>query len=350
MQAFKVFFRYLSEQSRPTTPIPCTNYKNFKIMTADNSKQRIIAISSVVVVALLIVSAILLFNKFKQDKKLTQQEIELQEKEELRQQLEDQYNEAITELESMRGENEELNALIEQQQAELSDQKAQIDKLIRNGRDLRKARAQIKKLNAQIEQYIAEVETLRAENEQLKQEKEMLSSDLEMQRQTNEQLNQERAQLVSEKDQLASKADKLSKTVTYASVIRPNNITVTGYLIKSSGKRAKKKAAKNVDVLEICFQTTVNEVAKPGREVYHIRIIDPLGQTLAVDELGSGVLTNSGNGEKIRYTTTKEFDYSQDETQLCVDWQPQTPFQSGTYEVEIYNKGYLAGTGTFTLK
>ncbi len=319
-------------------------------MTTNNSKQRIIAIASVVVVALLIVNAILLFNKFKQDKQLTQQEIELQEAEQLRQQLDEQYNEAISELENMRGENEELNALIEQQQAELAEQKAEIDKLIRNGRDLRKARAQIKKLNAQIEQYIAEVETLRAENEQLKQEKEMLSSDLEMQRQTNEQLNQERAKLVSEKDQLATKTKQLSETVTYASVIRTDNVEVTGYMLKSKGKKAKKKAAKNVDQLEICFQTIVNEIAKPGRELYYIRIIDPLGQTLAIDELGSGVLTNRTNGEKIRYTTTKEFDYSQDQTQLCVAWEPSTPFQPGTYEVEIYNKGYLAGSGTFTLK
>ncbi len=319
-------------------------------MTTDNSKQRIIAIASVLIVALLIVSTILLVNKFKQDKKITQQNLELMDANELAQQLEEQYNQAIDELENMRGENEELNALIDQQQAELADQKTQIDKLIRNKRDLRKARAEIKKLNSQIEQYIAEVETLRAENEQLKQEKEMLSSDLEMQRQTNQQLSEEQAKLISEKDQLASQKDQLAETVTYASVIHTENVTTTGYMIKSSGKRAKKKAAKNVDLLEICMETTVNQVANPGREVYYIRIINPLGETLAVDELGSGVLTNRANGEKIRYTTSKEFDYSQDKDMVCVTWEPQTPFQSGNYTVEIYNKGYLAGSGVFTLK
>lgn len=319
-------------------------------MTTNNSKQRIIAIASVVIVALLIVVTILLFNKFKLGKQVAQQEIELSEAEQLAQQLEEQYNQAIDELENMRGENEELNALIEQQQAELADQKAQIDKLIRNKRNLNKARAEIKKLNAQIEQYIAEVETLRAENEQLKQEKEMLSSDLEMQRQTNQQLNEEQAKLISEKEQLSSRAEKLSETVTYASVIRVQDVETTGYMLKSKGKRSKKKAAKNVDQLEICFKTTVNEVAKPGQEVYYIRIINPLGETLAIDEMGSGVLTNRSNGEKIRYTTTKEFDYSQDQDMLCVKWEPQTPFQPGNYTVEIYNKGYLAGTGSFTLK
>ena len=61
-------------------------------------------------------------------------------------------------------------------------------------------------------------------------------------------------------------------------------------------------------------------------------------------------IINKKTGEEIRYTQVKEYDYVNDETDLCFDWQPNTPFQKGNYDVEIYNKGHLAGKGNFVLK
>jgi len=31
-------------------------------------------------------------------------------------------------------------------------------------------------------------------------------------------------------------------------------------------------------------------------------------------------------------------------------WEPNTEFQQGEYKVEVYNKGFLAGKGSFELK
>ena len=38
------------------------------------------------------------------------------------------------------------------------------------------------------------------------------------------------------------------------------------------------------------------------------------------------------------------------ETNVCGAWQPGQNFAKGKYTVEIYNKGYLVGTGAFNLK
>ena len=43
-------------------------------------------------------------------------------------------------------------------------------------------------------------------------------------------------------------------------------------------------------------------------------------------------------------------EYANDETQLCFLWKPNSPFQSGKYKVEIYNKGSFAGSDDFELK
>ena len=80
-----------------------------------------------------------------------------------------------------------------------------------------------------------------------------------------------------------------------------------------------------------------------------VRLISPVGETLAIEELGSGVMETS-NGEQMRYTAVKEYDYNNDEATLCMIWAPNVAFQAGDYQVEIYNKGYLTGEGTFNLK
>ncbi|MCB0621370.1 MAG: hypothetical protein KDC43_20760 [Saprospiraceae bacterium] len=316
----------------------------------NNSKQRMIAIAAIIVVALLTVNAFLLYNKFTQDKKLAQQATELEEAEKLKAELEKQYYEALSELETMRGENEELNALIEQQQAELKDQKDKIDRMIRNEGDLKRARTEIANLKAQIEQYIAEITQLKEENQlladentQLQEDKAMLETDLTQQRTANEELNTEKAQLVSANEDL-------SKTVTFASVVKVDNIEAVGLKVKDNGKTAKKSLAKNVDQLQVCFNTTINEVTTAGREQFFVRIINPVGETIAIEEQGSGIMTSSQTNEQIRYTQVKELNYNNDKQEVCFSWESTLPFQKGTYEVEIYNKGYLAGTGNFTLK
>ena len=71
---------------------------------------------------------------------------------------------------------------------------------------------------------------------------------------------------------------------------------------------------------------------------------------MAVESMGSGIFVNNATGERSRYTMIKEVDYDQDEQRLCMVWAPNTAFQEGNYEVEIYNKGHLAGNSAFRLK
>lgn len=321
------------------------------------SKQRLIAIAAVVVVALLAINAVLLFNKFKQDKKLAQQATELDEAEQLATELNENYEMALADLEQMRGTNEDLNSMIDEQAAELASQKAEIDKLIRNGRDLGKARTEIDKLNAQIKQYLAEIgqlkeqnEYLAGENTQLSEEKEMLSTEVMQQRSVNEELSTAKATLASEKERLANQNEDLSRTVNFASVVKVQDVDVSGMKVRdNSGKAVQKRYAKNIDQLKVCFSTTPNEVTRAGREKFYVRIINPIGETLAIEELGSGVM-KTNNKEEIRYTQVKEHDYANDKSELCFVWEPNTAFQQGEYTVEIYNKSYLAGSGTFELK
>jgi hypothetical protein len=324
---------------------------------SDNSKQRIIAIAAVLVIALLGVNVFLMVNRAGQAKANKELSSQLSESEQLKAELEKQYYQALSELEEMRGSNEELNALIERQKEELTASKDRIDALLRDSRNLGRAREEIKLLTAQVEQYLAEINQLRGENEQLTEqnfqlsvERDSLTGALVTERRTTEELSTARASLVSEKEQLESERNVLSRKVNRATVIKVSGIDANGIKSRKSGKEAKERRARNVEELKVCFNTTANEVAEAGTEKFYVRVINPLGETLAIEELGSGVLTNYDTGEQIRYTQVKEASYDRDAQTLCVYWAPNQPFQEGAYVVEVYNKGHLAGSAKFDLK
>lgn len=323
----------------------------------DNSKQRIIAIAAVVVLALLAVNVFLLVSYNNRGKTIRSQAEQLTEAQQLEEDLNAQYASAREELEELRGTNEELNARIDQQLEELEQQKERIKKLLANGASINAARKEIKKLTAQVDQYLAEINQLKAENQELtattqrlSRSNDSLTTNLAVRSSENEELLTAKAALVSENEQLAQDRARLSDKVNVASVIEVSEIEVDGIKTKKSGKGSKKKSAKQIDHLQICFNTSANQVAEPGLEEFFIRIINPLGETLAIDAMGSGVFNNKATGDQMRYTKIKEIDYDRKSSNYCIKWASSNPFQAGSYNVEIYNKGHLSGETSFILK
>ena len=107
----------------------------------------------------------------------------------------------------------------------------------------------------------------------------------------------------------------------------------------------KDKVAENPHLLPYA-----HTIVEGGLEKFYVRIIDPTGVTLAVEDLGSGILTTNTSNEEIRYTKVKEIDYNNEATEACMLWEPNTEFQQGKYNIEVFNKGFMAGKGSFELK
>lgn len=320
----------------------------------DNSKTTIIIIAAIAGAILLGLNIVQYVTGSKQKTELTSQ---LDESQQLKAELEKNYYAALSDLEQMRGSNEELNALIEKQKEELTSQKGQIDKLLANKGDLTRARSEIKKLNELAQTYLAEINQLKdqvqgltVEKDQLTQEKMTLSTDLEKERATSQELSTVKATLISEKEELEKTRAILSKKVTAASAIKVDGIEVTGLKTRKSGKAVKNKSANDIDQLQICFNTSANQVVDPGDEYFYIRIINPLGETLTTTSQGSGILKSSLNDDEIRYTTLKEIAYNQNPSNLCSLWKPEQPLTKGNYEVQVFNKGYEVGKSSFELK
>lgn len=281
---------------------------------------------------------------------LEQKLAELEEATKLKTELDNQFNQAMTELDNMKGNNEQLNALIEQQKAELATQKSEIGELLKDKKKLDAARKEIGNIKAKVANYIAEIEQLKANNSQLtqantvlKEETTALANTVQAKVVEQEELNNAKAQLVSEREEL-------TKSVQAGSVIKVKDVHVTGYKLKKNGKTTTREKAKRVDQLKVCFTTVSNDIVQAGKEKFFIRIISPKGETLAIDDLGSGSTQLDKTGEEVQFTQAQEYDYNNDETPICFVWQPSVAFDKGKYQVEIYNKGYVAGKGEFELK
>lgn len=289
----------------------------------------------------------------------TRQETELVEIEKVNAELDQDYQAALGSLEDMRGDNKELNDLIVSQKKELTAQKDKINNLIWSKRELNKAREQIASLSSQAAGYVAELTKLREENAvlasnntALTQENQTLNTQYQEVSAARLALQEEQTVLAAEKERLAKTNEVLSEKVDMANAIKINWMEVQGYKLKDNGQRKKKKRAKDLDLLEVCFKTETNMVVETGATKFQVRIIEPTGETIAIESAGAGVLTNKLDNTKVRYTYEGIIDYKNEDTEGCVGWMVSESINltKGIYDLEMYNNGFLVGRGNFKLK
>ncbi len=325
-------------------------------MAEKNSNTQLIAVGSVIIIALLGVIGWLLNTKSQQQELIQKHELQLSDAEQVKVELEKEYYEALTDLEELRGNNTELNGMIEVQKADLKKQKAQISAMIGTKKDLTVAREEIANLREQANSYLAELTRVKeeniqlaADNNRLSDEKEILTGEVTKERQLNDELLTVKASLLEEKETLATDNSMLNSKVMRASVVNVTDIDVQGYKVRPSGKEAKKKSAKSVDILKICFKANENAIVGEGSEEFYVRIINPQGETVAIESAGSGVITNVETNEDLRYTKVKEIMYTGTDASSCLSWEAEGNMLEGTYAVEVYNKGFLSGKSSFKL-
>jgi hypothetical protein len=326
---------------------------------ANLKKEQLVAIAIILIVALLGVNAYLMYANKQKGEALEQAVDANTALETAKAELDKEYNLALEELEAKKGENEQLNEIIEQQKAELKAQKMKIDRSISQGKntsgELAAARKQIQELVAQKDSYLARIDELNADKKLLQEnvvsltsEKTELESTLTTVKETAAKTESE---LKQEKEQLTSEKEKLSSTVARGSVLNTRNIAVTAWKSRRSGKDVDTKYANKTEKLTICFDIDENAITASGNNKILIRILTPLGETLYMEGQGSGEFANqTSGGAATRFTTSKGFPYNNKAMNQCIDWSVQTPLTQGTYTAEVYNKGYKVGTTTFTLK
>ena len=300
----------------------------------------------ILIIALVIVNGLILMGTFKENRenKTLREEKELSDS--LRIDFQSKWETLSREMEELMDVNAAQDARISEMMTELEEKKAEIIKLLSSNNLANKERKELKAKLAEAEGMIAsllqEKDAFMATITKLQEENLVLSDNLAVAVTEVENLTIENASLVQQKDSLYK----------LGSILKADNVTAKTYKIKNNNKLRDTRKAKKVDKLDICFDIHPgNKVSPSGDKMMMLKIIGPGGAILSSKIQGSGTFDNLETGKNDQFTRMFKVTYDKGESKnYCVEWAEVEGFDKGIYGVEVYQLGYLIGTGGFELK
>jgi len=291
-----------------------------------------------VIVALLLINSVTMYMLFSEKHHATDLGSQKMALEEHFKSLTDTLDDKRAELEQFRGRTVELDQAITAKQAEIDKQKKDLQNLLYRGKlttaELNKAKKMIAEYEGSIAEMTQKINQLTEQNTTLTAQNTTLNTDLTNERNTTAQLNETNK--------------TLAKKVEVGSLLQIAKVDVEAIKKRNNGKEVDVKHAKAAESLKISFETGQNKVLDAGPLSLYVRIINPKGETIVVQDQGSGVLQSPEAAEMIPYTKKADFEYDQSNKKVIVYWSKniQAP---GTYKVQVYQGTQVIGQGAVTL-
>jgi hypothetical protein len=149
-----------------------------------------------------------------------------------------------------------------------------------------------------------------------------------------------------ENDTLVSKQKKIESTLKDASKLVLSNFKVVAIREHKSGKEFETIKAKSVDKLKVSFSILGNSIAKTGKRVFYIQVLDQKNTVL-----GENKLVEFGNDKALVYSFMVAVDFQgKPATVYGVLNSDEIPFRKGTYFVNFFDKQEIMGTDSVTLE
>ncbi|OXA76809.1 hypothetical protein SAMN05444397_11030 [Flavobacterium aquidurense] len=192
-------------------------------------------------------------------------------------------------------------------------------------------RIQLSDLKNSLNSNVLEVKKLKSQNKNL-------LTEIESQ---NVVMYQQKA----ENDTLVSKQKKLESTLKDASKLAMNNFKVVALREKKSGKELETDKAKNAQKLRISFTINGNSIAKTGKRVFYIQVLDQKNKVLGEDKL-----IEFGNDKALVYSFIVAVDFQGKPANVYgVLNSEEGNFPKGTYFVNFFDKQEIFGSASITL-
>src|SRR5690606_18501707 len=153
--------------------------------------------------------------------------------------------------------------------------------------------------------------------------------------------------LAQERDSTVTENIGLSQKVRLGAVLHASNIRMVPIDLRRGGQKQKEtERARKVDIMRIYFDIDENRIAESGMKEIFLRITGPDGNLLSNAAYGSGV-TSTYDQQSLNYTLVKQIQLQQSKPvkDVTIDWNQDSDYKKGTYNIEIYNEGYKIGSG-----
>jgi myosin heavy subunit len=303
--------------------------------TASNKKSRKTFLI-ILIIVLLSVNAFFIFKLVKKNQSTT---AELISTEQLKDELEKEVADYKDQVAMFEEDLELKDTAIIRQKREIEEKVKEIEKLIKAGEisqaNYRKAKEEIEQLKYYVSKYQAEIKELKKKNRQLEEEVSGLKTEI--------------TQRNKDVDSLMDQTTSLGNKLDVGKMLRAEKFYVTGVQLKRDGNKEKETLkGKRMDGIRVDFKIKDNILAEKGNKVFYVKIIDPKGVTLFIEERGSGSFTYQG--EEVLYTIKETLDFDNSDKTYSIYWHKGTPFEEGPYEIVVYNDGLKIGKSSFEIK
>ena len=296
-----------------------------KELWAVPSSRKVIILFGVLVVIFIAVLS-LQQNKMEQQMELKIQFIE--QKNMLRDELDD----LIDEHDDLLDEYGELNEHLHEKDSIIQHQIAEIRNLIRTKSDLKEAQQKIAVLKDISKRYLANIDSLLVLNEILTIEKDSVIKE-------NKNINWKNYKLNKQNEKLAEKVNK-------GSVLELLSIDVEAVRYRSTGREVTTRFAKKVQKIRVCFSVGANQISDAETKEVYLQIINERGMLISgLEEMNVEV-----NDSTFGCTSLAEFDYNNIEMENCFEWERIAQLERGTYLLNLIIEGRVLGQTELKLR
>lgn len=295
------------------------NSQPSKTIFKDPRTKRIITVLGIAVI-LLLISLIWQSMQFEKQVALKTQFIE--EKNALRDDLDD----LIDEHEFLKDEHSELNEQLFEKDSIINAYAADIKKLLRSENQLVEAKRKIIRLKKISRKYISAIDSLLTMNANLVIE--------------NDSVKKANSIISSRNKKLEKTNQQLVDRVSVASILKAENIDVEGLYYRASGREVTSSRASKIQNFRICLSILENQVAEAGVKELFIRIIAPDGSVLNVaNQIQELELPDT----ILQYSFSHSFEYENQYFTDCFLWTRGNVLIAGDYRFELIVDNELIG-------
>ncbi|GAB3176697.1 hypothetical protein GCM10027291_39190 [Telluribacter humicola] len=258
----------------------------------------------------------------------------------------------VTELATAEIKLDSISKQLDARIAEVEGLGGDVEELQKMKSQLEADRAALRRGNASMSQKVKEYEAFLTRKDQelaqLREENQQLISRNDSLVTKTTVLVQERQVLSDSLQDVVGKNRELEEKVTMASALRARNVKV--YAISSKGKvrEGENVRSRRIDKVRVDFILEKNPLTQQEPKTIYMRVLNPQGAVLSDVATGSGTFEINGGEET--YTVSKQVNYTNNNQDVSIMYDRNTPFPSGTYTVELFSEGFRVGEGSFSVR
>ena len=296
-----------------------------KLFFTGTAKRRIVYFFLFIVI---ILSASLYLQRSKMEQQMQLKVQFIEQKNMLRDELDD----LIDEHDDLLDEYGDLNEQLHEKDSMIQQQIAEIRNLIRTKSDLNEARKKITALKDISKRYLANIDSLLVENEVLAFEKDSVVN-------VNKDINWKNYKLNKQNEKLAEKVSK-------GSVLEVLGVEIEAIRYRNTGREVVTTRANKVQKIRACFTVAANPISDAEMKTVYVQIINENGELIQGNELQKTVVADS----TIACTSAANFEYNNIEMIHCFEWERVQVLLPGTYLVNLIIEGRIAVHATLKLR